>query len=393
MWAALLQLVKTSGVVFVGAISVLLLIGLFATPNESINSDQEAATSSDSVSKEAVRSEVTSETVIDEPMITSEPQIPQVPQVPIAQSMPPPVDPQPTPAQPKIPPRYDTPPLLFDVVTKQVLPSLVNILCIGRSSTIGGATGSGIIIDQRGVILTNAHVAQYFLLQEHLREGVLNCTIRTGAPAKERYLAELLFMPKQWAEKHAGDILKEKPTSTGEHDWALLRIVGRTDGSPVPKTFPFLSFDAREHIARKGDSVLLSSYPAGVLGGITIRKNLWPASTVANIEDIFTFETGLVDILSFGGTIVAQSGSSGGAVVNQWGQLVGIVVTSTQGDTTSDRDLRAVTISHIERSVSAHLNIDLAGFLNESLDVLINNFRENMQPSIWEYFSNVLPGL
>lgn len=385
MWEQFIQASKVVGVGLIGTLAVLFAIGLFTTPSTTLTVNQRAAVQSAPPVQEVptFEEEVPSEesTVSEEIATeTAEPLTmqPPVPTPPVVTIIPP------------EPPRYTIPPLPLDAVTNQVLPSLVNILCLGRNTPFTGASGSGIIIDSRGVILTNAHVAQYFLLEEILPENTMHCTIRTGAPAKERYTAELVYLPQKWAEKHAGDLLKERPTGTGEHDWALLRVAGRTDGSSMPATFPSVPVDTREHIARADDQVLLSSYPAGFLGGIALRKNLWPASTITNIKDVFTFKADLVDILSLGGTIVAQSGSSGGAVVNQWGRLVGIIVTSTLGETTDERDLRAVTLSHIERSIFAHTKTNLAGFLDAPLDARVENFRNNIKPYVLEHFHEVL---
>src|SRR3989344_8619427 len=72
--------------------------------------------------------------------------------------------------------------------------ALVNILCTSRTG-INGISGSGIIVDSRGVILTNAHVGQYFLLRDYINPGNITCTVRIGSPAQERYTATLLYLP------------------------------------------------------------------------------------------------------------------------------------------------------------------------------------------------------
>src|SRR3989344_1157804 len=64
----------------------------------------------------------------------------------------------------RIPNPYQFPPQKFDVINERARPTLVNILCGARSGTFRPISASGVIIDPRGVILTNAHVAQYFLL-------------------------------------------------------------------------------------------------------------------------------------------------------------------------------------------------------------------------------------
>ena len=61
--------------------------------------------------------------------------------------------------------------------------SLVNILCTAHKSPLRGSTGSGVIIDSHGIILTVAHVAESQLLSETLGPQAISCVIRTGNPA------------------------------------------------------------------------------------------------------------------------------------------------------------------------------------------------------------------
>lgn len=282
---------------------------------------------------------------------------------------------------------YATPPMSLDTVNQMTLPALVNILCATKQgSPVTGATGSGVIIDPRGVILTNAHVAQYVLLSDQ-QAVQSHCIVRTGSPATAKYEVSALAFPTAWLQKHGQDITTELPTGTGEHDWALLYISGTTDGSATPATFPFLQFDAREGITVTGDPVLLSSYPAGFLGSIALRRDLWPVSTTVTIKKVFTFSEKLLDLLALGGNIVAQGGSSGGAVVNPWGKLVAIIVTSSLGDTTDERDLRAVTLSHIDRSVQLEQGVSLGTFLAQGdFATRAQLFHTEQLPALLQYF-------
>ncbi len=282
---------------------------------------------------------------------------------------------------------YTTPPSSLDELNKTTSKAIVNVLCNAtQGSPVGGATGSGVIIDPNGIILTNAHVAQYALLQENPAARV-SCAIRTGAPAKARYTTKVIAFPDAWLQEHAKDIKLELATGTGEHDWALLYITERTDGSEKPKTYPYVPFDARMGVAQTGDPVLLSGYPAGFLGGVTLQRDLWPVSTIVSIQKVYTFVTSTIDIISLGGNIVAQGGSSGGGVINQWGHLVGIIVTSSTADVTDDRDLRAVTLSHISDSFSRETGKGLLHYLNEKdFDVKLKDFQDNTLPSLLEYY-------
>ena len=78
---------------------------------------------------------------------------------------------------------YDAEPQSTDAVNQEARAALVNILCETSSGSLHPVSGSGVIIDPRGVILTNAHVAQYVLLASQPNVG-LTCMIRTGSPAQ-----------------------------------------------------------------------------------------------------------------------------------------------------------------------------------------------------------------
>jgi hypothetical protein len=186
----------------------------------------------------------------------------------------------------------------------------------------------------------------------------------------------VLFFPEAWAKEHAKKILDARQEGTGEHDYALLMLTESLDGSPFPTTLPYLEVDSREAIMRTNDRVLISAYPAEFVGGITTRNNLFASSAITSVKQLLTFTDKLVDVLSLGGTVVAQGGSSGGAAVNEWGYLVGVVVTTTEGTTTGERDLRAITPSHIARSLEQHIDQDLAMFLSQDLQYLIPRFHE-----------------
>jgi hypothetical protein len=275
---------------------------------------------------------------------------------------------------------YAYPALSFDAINTSARSALVNILCMPRGGgSLHPISGSGVIIDPRGVILTNAHVAQYVLLSEDPRVD-LSCEIRTGNPATARWQAEVLYLPPIWIQEHAADIMVTRPTGTGEHDYALLQVTANTDGTAVTDPLPYLRTDTREAIAFLDDQILAASYPAEFVGGLTTRYDLFPATSITAIKQLMTFNAGTVDVLSLGGIIEAQGGSSGGAVVNQWGRLVGIIVTTSDGDTTGERDLRALALSYIDRDIKAQSGASLQTILDGDVGALAANFNANVSP-------------
>lgn len=270
---------------------------------------------------------------------------------------------------------YPFPPLSSEDLNTNTRRALVNIVCTSSGEPVSPVSASGVIIDSRGVILTNAHVGQYVLLQDASPIDI-SCTARTGAPAAEPIDVGLLFIPDTWIAEHAHKIVESVPTGTGEHDYALLVLKDPEDGSERPDAFPAIRLDTREALLFPDDEVLVASYPAGFLGNVATRRDLYPASTVTEIQDVFTFAEDTIDLVSLGGIILAQSGSSGGAVVNGWNHLVGIVVTSSTADTTSERDLRAITLAHIERSIRAHTGAGLRDLVQDDIRAQARSFIE-----------------
>ena len=269
---------------------------------------------------------------------------------------------------------YSFPPYSFELVNVEARAALVNISCsMNTGNTRRIVVASGVFIDQRGIILTNAHVAQYILLSNNLNLN-LTCTIGSGSPARPRWIAEILYIPPVWVREHARNITEEVSTGTGEHDYALLRVTGTQDGSALPPTFPSLSPDTREAIGFPGDSILTASYPAEFLEGSKAQFELYPITSITTVRELLTFESYDVDLISVGGIAGAQGGSSGGGVVNAWGQLIGIITTTSEGATTAERDLRAITLNYIDRDLTAQTGSGLSALLSGDITAKAADF-------------------
>lgn len=268
--------------------------------------------------------------------------------------------------------------------------AIVNIYCQSKGS-LSSAAGSGVVIDPRGVILTNAHVAQYMLLATD-NSMKIECFIRTGSPSQNRYKADILYLPAAWIAEHAGDIAATRPKGTGEHDYALLLITKTIDSTALPTKFPHLPVDTREAIAFSTDRVLLAGYPAEfAIKGSSGSTTLYPTSVFTKVGDLMTFGEQSVDLISLGGAVLAQSGSSGGAVINLWGQLVGVISTTSDGATTADRELRAITLAYINRNLQAETGLSLNSILAGNLHAQADNFMRTQAPALAAKLISFLP--
>jgi hypothetical protein len=212
-----------------------------------------------------------------------------------------------------------------------------------------------------------------------------------GSPAQPLYTLELLYLPPAWVSTNASQLISNNPIGTGENDYAFLRITGTVSPSvPLPASFPALAPYVGD--ADTGESTLLVAYPAGFLDGATIEMNLFVSSAFTTVKKLFSFDDAPnVDLISIGGTIVSQSGSSGGAVVRtQDGALIGIIATATVADTTAERDLRAITMGHINRSLAHAGKGSIAELLLGDLGMKAADFRATVAPGEQQKLLDVL---
>lgn len=295
------------------------------------------------------------------------------------------VKPQPVLPPPSATPQAIAPPVLqlsSEELNTLARASLVNILCTTRGGgSFNPISGSGVIVDSRGIILTNAHVAQYFLLRDYPAPGNVECVVRTGSPAQPRYIARLLYLPPAWIAVNAPKIKDAAPTGTGENDYAFLLITGAVNPqNPLPSSYPALPMSSRD--PSTGEAMLVAGYPAGFLGGIAISTSLYSSAAMTAVGQLYTFnDKTLVDLFSLGGTVVSQSGSSGGAAVSTDGKLRGVIVTELLADTTEGRDLRALSLAHIDRSLKAAGEGGIVTLLSKDAEKISADFNAKVAPA------------
>ncbi len=266
----------------------------------------------------------------------------------------------------------------------------INLICTTKAGgPLNAISASGVLIDSRGIVLTNSHVGQYLLLKDYPSPGFVECIVRTGSPAAPKYTTELLYLPPAWIEENAEKITLARPTGNGKHDYALLRITGPVSASiSMPITFPHIPISIGE--PDEDQKALVAGYPAGFLGGITIAKELYAASAFSTIGDVYTFGTNTLDLFSLGGTILAQQGSSGGPVTDESGNLIGIVVTASDAPDTASRDLRAITTSYILRDFEAESGTTLPAFLAKDVAVEAKAYQGNVAPALTQKLINAI---
>lgn len=261
----------------------------------------------------------------------------------------------------------------LDISASALRAALVNIICYAPAgSGLRSTSGSGVIVDPKGIILTNAHIAQHFLLKGR---GV-SCTIRSGNPATDRYSAALAYISPLWLRANPEVLTKTAPSGNGQYDFAFLAISRSATSDPLPALFPFVPLATVPPLS--GAPVVIASYGAQFLTPGQVASGLSPTIVSGSIKDVLTFGANTIDVLALGGSAAAQEGSSGGGVVDMSGALVGTITTSTITGTTDTRSLNAITASYIRGEYASETGNPLDFLLAKPVADAIAEFAPKM---------------
>lgn len=261
---------------------------------------------------------------------------------------------------------------------EHVADALVNVYCTyHKGEELHAVTGSGVFIDTQGIILTNAHVAQFLLLTQTRKDA--RCVIRQGNPAQEKYVADLLYISPAWIHQNASLIDAAAPSGTGERDYALLYVKKALSGT-LPSSFPALPFDeaflTKNTVPR---SVLAAGYPALLFEKEGPETKLIPRVASTTIAQLFTFNSGKADVLALHGSAVGEQGSSGGPILSPKGEIIGLIV--TKGDEKDgERSLRAITLAYINQTILEETGFDLRTTLRGNLPRRSEIFKQALIP-------------
>jgi S1-C subfamily serine protease len=274
------------------------------------------------------------------------------------------------------------------VGTNDPLTAIVNIYCTSITSRqIRTTTGTGFFVHPTGVIMTNAHVAQFLLLEKTGVFGETDCVIRNGSPASARYKAELLYIPPAWVKANASLVDDRAPSGTGERDYALLYVISDMDDKPInaTSTFPALALNT-DLLPRSvtNATVVAAGYPAGSLFTEGSDTDLLARSAQTTISELFTFDSNYADVFGMRGSIMGEQGASGGPVVASDGRVIGMI--TTRGDDARDGagSLRAITISHINRTITEETGFSLSSNLSGDIPFKATVFTTTMAPFLTE---------
>lgn len=292
------------------------------------------------------------------------------------------VQPQESTTEPVAPPEKPID-IIINTITDQIIPKsqdelniekvLVNIICTEKKGNyITANTGSGVIISSNGVVLTNAHVAQYFLLNKN--PGNYSCALYQENIPTYGYVADILYISPEWIKANPDIIKSKNPRGTGENDFALLYITKNTNPAlSKPKSFDFANANTT-YTAKIGDKINVAGFPGSPSGINDLAHTVGLKKDSTEIKDVFTFGGNKIDIVSTDVTPVAARGASGGGLFKD-SDLIALIVTTS--GSTGNAYINAITTNYINRDLKNNFGISLNDLINRDLQVESQNFWDN----------------
>ena len=277
--------------------------------------------------------------------------------------------------------------------TEAVKSAVVNIYCTYSSGKkTYSSTGSGVLIGNRGVILTNAHVTLPFLISGKDAKNSKGCVIRTGSPAKDRYTADLLYISPTWIKNNTKTVAKNEMRGNGREDFALLHITGAKEGT-LPETFPGLPFAEVTSLPLvETIELLVSGYPAAHLSYKEVGRALTLQAATSTVTSVRTFERPYHDVVVMSPSEVGSAGVSGGPITRPSGELVAIATAVGTGSKAEERSLRAITLAYIDRTLRTNASSSLSSFIAGDLKTRAEHTRNSLTPSLLRSITKALLG-
>jgi S1-C subfamily serine protease len=192
-----------------------------------------------------------------------------------------------------------------------------------------------------------------------------------------------LYIPPAWVKANASLVDEKAPSGTGERDYALLYVVSDMDGNGLTNTANFPSLALNTDLLPRSvteSTVVASGYPAGSLLRGTTDTELLAKKADTTISELYTFGSNYADVFAMRGSIIGEQGASGGPVVASDGRVIGMITTRGDDERDGAGSLRAITVSHVNRTITEETGFSLSSNLSGDLPNKANVFTTTMAP-------------
>lgn len=266
--------------------------------------------------------------------------------------------------------------------TEEILETLVTIQCSYTTNDGNRQTtsGSGTVINEEGIVLTSAHVAQYMLLSNTTYNS--DCTITSNTDGTPEYQGTVLYISPAWLAHNVSKLEETNPQGTGERDYALL-ILSKDSAATEDPTFPYLSIVEEEiTVDVYRNPVTVAGFPTTPEWYTQETDRLSAIVDQSRVAKLYTFGDGLIDLLGLTGTTLGERGASGGPVISQTGEIIALIASRDDDEDLGTGSLRAITITHIKHTLESESGASLSTHLAPGYETRAELFNQTIQEAL-----------
>lgn len=255
--------------------------------------------------------------------------------------------PLPLPPPPPPPPKPQT--VSTEELYTEYRPAVLNVWCTEENKA---TSGTAVMIDPSGVLLTNAHVIKDI-------QDASQCVLRSWNPFENIARFRVLYIPPQTA--------RIADTELPQNDFALLQItepiIEKRD--PLWQSVPM---DTGAVLPKASSTLFIFSFGSEYVGYDIAVKGIPLMFSTLTIKDFATIDDNDKDIdaLILENGLSAQAGSSGGPLVTFDKKIIGILSFVSAGKTTGERNGLAILISYIDRVMKKETGLSLIEFIQKN---------------------------
>jgi hypothetical protein len=108
------------------------------------------------------------------------------------------------------------------------------------------------------------------------------------------------------------------------------------------------------------------------------------------ISELYTFGSNYADVVSLRGSTVGGSGASGGPILDGTGKVIGMITTRGDDATDGPGSLRAITVSHIQRTIQEETGFALERNVSGDVVTRAEVFKKTVAPFLLSLLTSEL---
>ena len=195
----------------------------------------------------------------------------------------------------------------------------------------------------------------------------------------------MFYIPSTWVKNNSGILSKMNPTGNGEKDYAIVKTTDSISADAPNPPLPYL--EESQNDPAQSENIYLAGYPAGFSDGNLLDSSLYEITQKVSVVNTYALGGKNSGEIFTSPTLLAERGSSGGAVVDNNGKLLGIMFATGLDPYSGRKNIQAISIPYIQNDLQNETGKILSWYRSNS-EIESENFLSNNAKTL----SNILYG-